>query len=201
MISREKRPPNNLMPISIIRQILDDVALRDDTIEELHSRLMLILNRLVSYGLLLNASKCQLFIKSRVFLGFLVSEYGIAADSEKVAAIRERPLLRTTSEIRDFVSAAGYLRCLIKNLSEIAGTLIDQSVGQKNQPVILTKESIISYNKIKEALTTAPLIKKFNWKLPIIIESDASQKCVGVVLLQPHLHYTNGNRSFLHPIA
>lgn len=92
--------------------LLDDVAIWGDTIEELHSRLILILNRFVSYGLLLNASKCRFFIKSGVFLGFLVSENGIAADPEKVAAIRDRPLPRTTSEIRGFVSAAGYLRLL-----------------------------------------------------------------------------------------
>lgn len=45
-----------------IAGLLDDVAIWGDTIEELHSRLMLILNRFVSYGLLLNASKCRLFV-------------------------------------------------------------------------------------------------------------------------------------------
>jgi hypothetical protein len=34
--------------------------------------------------------------------------------------------------------------------------------------------------------------------LPIIIESDASIKAAGAVLLQPHLH---GDQSVLHPVA
>ncbi|POS82548.1 hypothetical protein EPUL_005935, partial [Erysiphe pulchra] len=186
---------------SFVAGLLDDVAVWGDTVEELHSRLLTILKRFVSYGLLLNTSKCRLFVTSGVFLGFVISEDGIAADPEKVAAIRDRPMPSTTSEIRGFIGAAGYLRSLIKNFSQLAGPLTDQSVGPKNKPVKLSAESINSWRTIKNVLTTTPLVKKFDWRLPIVLETDASQKFLGAVLLQPHLHFIDKQRSILHPIA
>ncbi|POS83058.1 hypothetical protein EPUL_004164 [Erysiphe pulchra] len=146
---------------SFVAGLLDDVAVWGDTVEELHSRLVTILKRFVTYGLLLNTSKCYLFVTSGVFLGFVISEDGIAADPKKVAAIRDRLMPSTTSEIRGFIGAAGYLRSLIKKFSQLA------------------------------------ILKKFDWRLPIVLETDALEK----FLLQPHLHYIDKQRSILHPIA
>ena len=65
----------------------------------------------------------------------------------------------------------------------------------------LTKDSIDSHYKIKKALTTTPLVKNFNWQLPITLETDATQRFIGAVLLQPHLNSKNSERSFLHWVA
>lgn len=62
---------------------LDDVAVWGDSVEELHSRLLLVLQRFVIYDLLLNSSRCKLFVSSGTFLGFLISKEGIAVDPEK----------------------------------------------------------------------------------------------------------------------
>ncbi|KAI0992947.1 hypothetical protein K3495_g15237 [Podosphaera aphanis] len=182
--------------------LLDDVCVWGDTRDELHSRLLKIFSRFADYGPLLNSQKCRLFVTQGVFLGFLISKNGIAADPEKVAAIRDRPMPKTTSEIRGFVNAAGYLRSLIKDFSQLAGPLTDQSIGPKNTPVRLTVDSMNSWKKIRDALTSAPVIRKFDWRLPVVIESDASQRFIGAVLLQPQLYTSNNlTRSTLHPIA
>lgn len=182
--------------------LLDDVAVWADSRDQLHTRLLSIFSRFSEYGLLLNASKCKLFVSKGVFLGFVISEEGISADPEKVSAIRNRPMPTTTTEIRGFVSAAGYLRKLISNFSKLSGPLTDLSVGQKNQPIKLTLEAVKSWEAIKEAMSTAPIVKKFNWRLPIIVETDASQKFVGAALLQPHTHTNPGiQNSILHPVA
>ncbi|KAI1004419.1 hypothetical protein K3495_g3793 [Podosphaera aphanis] len=174
--------------------LLDDVCVWGDSFEQLHSRLLQIFTRFVAYGLLLNAAKCKLFVQQGVFLGFLISKHGISADPEKVAAIRNRPIPSTTSEIRGFVNAAGYLRSLIKNFSALA--------GPKNAPVQLNIEAINSYNRIKEPLSSAPVVQKFDWKLPVVLESDASQQFIGSALLQPHLHSKpEKKQSLLHPVA
>lgn len=115
--------------------LLDDVVVWADTVESLHSKLMSIFSRFVQYGLILNASKCKLFVPDGVFLGFLISKNGISADPAKVAAIHNRPIPSTTSEIRGFVNAAGYLRSLIKDFSKLSGPLTDQSLAPKNKAV------------------------------------------------------------------
>lgn len=81
---------------------------------------------------------------------------------------------KTTSEIRGLVSVAGHLRCLIKNFSVLAGPSSDQSIGPKNKPVVITAELVKSWQNIKNALVSAPPVRKFDWRLPVILETDAS---------------------------
>lgn len=69
-------------------------------------------------------------------------------------------------------------------------------------PIKLIPEAVQSYKAIKEAMSKAPLLKKFNWRLPTIVEIDASQKIIGVALLQSHTHINLGIlNSILHPVA
>ncbi|POS84076.1 hypothetical protein EPUL_004293 [Erysiphe pulchra] len=107
-----------------IAGLLDDVAFWEHTIKELHVQLLQVLDSFALYGLLLNPAKCNLFVTTELFLGFVISENGITADPEKDSAIRDRPMPKTTSEIRGFVGAAGYLRFLMKNFSALASQLI-----------------------------------------------------------------------------
>ncbi|KAI1003154.1 hypothetical protein K3495_g5051 [Podosphaera aphanis] len=182
--------------------LLDDICFWGNTEAELHSRLKLIFEWFVHYGLLLNSTKCRPFMQQGIFLGFCVSETGITADPEKISAIRDRPMPSNTSEIRSFVNAAGYLRSLIKNFSKLAEPLINQTVGPKKCPVNLTNESIKSWKQIKDAVTSVPVVRKFDWRRPIILETNSSQTFVGAVLLQPYLHHSNEKPiSILHPIA
>jgi hypothetical protein len=50
-----------------------------------------VFKRLVKYGIMVKVRKTVMFVTSGVFLGFVVLKEGIAADFDKVAAIRNRP--------------------------------------------------------------------------------------------------------------
>lgn len=71
--------------------------------------------RFDQYGLVLNFGKTRLFVAAGVFLGFWINLEGITADPKKVAAIRDRPMPRTTTEIRAFIHSAGYLQSFTHN--------------------------------------------------------------------------------------
>ncbi|KAI0991781.1 hypothetical protein K3495_g16406, partial [Podosphaera aphanis] len=105
---------------------------------------------------------------------------------------------KTTTEIRAFVNAAGYFCHLINRYAEISGPLTDLTGGGKNIPVRLSPAAKSAWLKIKDAITSLPVVKVFDWRKPVILETDASQFFVGACLLQPHLHY---DKSFLHPVA
>ncbi|KAI1007597.1 hypothetical protein K3495_g627 [Podosphaera aphanis] len=90
--------------------LFDDVAVWGNSILQLNDRLLLIFSRFIEYGLLLNSAKCRLFVSSGGFFSFIVSDKGISADPQKVAAIKDMPMPTTTSKIRGFVNTAGYLR-------------------------------------------------------------------------------------------
>lgn len=181
--------------------LIDDISVWADDLETLHKRLKKIIARLNEYELLLSMKKSRFFMRSGVFLGFMVSSQGIEADPRKVAVVRDRPLSNTTTDIRAFVHAAGYLQTLIPHFAELSAPLTALGVGSKNTPVQVTPEAVIAFNAIREALTTTPVVKSFDWKLPVVIETDASATCLGAAPFQPHLRINNRGkqRSFLHP--
>ncbi|KAI0991707.1 hypothetical protein K3495_g16480, partial [Podosphaera aphanis] len=88
--------------------LLDDIAAWADSRRELHVRLLLLFERLHEYGMLLNTRKTNLFVSKGTFLGFVIDKNGITADPDKVAAIRDRPMPETTTQVRGFVNGAGY---------------------------------------------------------------------------------------------
>ncbi|KAI0997921.1 hypothetical protein K3495_g10268 [Podosphaera aphanis] len=179
--------------------LLDDVCIFADTKEQLHQRNLLVMKWLVEYGILLNDAKCRFFVNQGIFLGFLISEPGIQDDPDKVSAVRNRPMPKTTSDIRGFISAAGYMRFLIKNFSQLCEPLHELMKGPKNCKFVLGKDATKAWKHIRDAITTLPVVAMFQFSLPVVIESDASKKHVGGALLQPHLH-SNGKR-LLHPVA
>ncbi|KAI1001153.1 hypothetical protein K3495_g7046 [Podosphaera aphanis] len=182
--------------------LLDDVCVFADTVELLHQNLLLLFARSVKYGLILNASKCRFFVTEGIFLGFQISKHGIAADPSKISAIVDRPLPTTSTEIRSFVNAAGYFRSLINRFSDMSAPLTELSSGPKHSTISLTPEAIKAYQNIKDALTTTPVLRKFDWCLPIVVESDASMIAVGAALLQPHTQTRDSKpTSALHPVS
>lgn len=181
--------------------LLDDMAVWADTLEQLHERLLLLLARLEEYGMLLNTRKTALFVTTGTFLGFVVDKDGIHADPAKVAAIRDRPMPATTTEIRGFVNAAGYFRSLIPEYAKESGALTDQSVGPKGAPVTLSSQAQKQWKKIRDLITTIPLVKPFDWQLPCVVESDASDGFIGAAFLQPHMSTSDSTKRVLHPVA
>ncbi|KAI0990908.1 hypothetical protein K3495_g17279, partial [Podosphaera aphanis] len=159
--------------------LLDDVCIFADSTEELHQRMLKLFSRFAEYRLVLNPAKCRFFVPEGDFLGFIISENGVAADPKKIAAIRNRPIPSTTTEICSFINAAGYFRRLIHRFSDLSAPLTDLSVGPKNAPVSLMPEAKRSWQAIVTALTTTPVLRKFDWRLPVVIESDASKSAVG----------------------
>jgi hypothetical protein len=146
--------------------------------------------------MLFNVRKFVIYVTNGVFLGFVISIDGVTADSLKVAAIRDKPMPGTITEIRAFVNAAGYLRHLIKGYAEKSGPLTDLTGGPKDQPVTLSAEAQTAWREIRDLITNLPIFKPFDWCLPVVLETDASLKYIGAALLQPYMF---GNRSILHP--
>jgi hypothetical protein len=77
--------------IEFCARLLDDIAVWGNSMKQFHKRLKIVFKRLVEYGIMVNVRKTVMFVTSGIFLGFVVSKKGIAADSDKVAAIRNRP--------------------------------------------------------------------------------------------------------------
>jgi hypothetical protein len=124
-----------------IAGLLNDIVIWANDLQLLHKRVLCVFARLAKYGLMLNTQKSVIFVEKGIFLGFVVLRDGIAADPQKIAAIRNRPMPAITTEMKAFVNAAGYLRHLISRYAELASPLTELIGEAKNVPVKLLQKA------------------------------------------------------------
>ena len=117
-----------------------------------------------------------------IVLGHKISGDGIEVDPAKVEAIEKLPYPKDIKGIRSFLGHAGFYRRFIKDFSKISKLLTN--LLQKDVPFSFNDDCIESFNILKKALITAPIIQPPDWKLPFEIMCDASDYAVGAVLGQ-----------------
>lgn len=102
-------------------------------------------------------------------------------DKEKVAAIMERPEPKSIKALRGFLGLTGYYRRFIKDYGKIARPLTD--LLKKGQFCWMSQGSE-AMRKLKEVITSAPILTSPNFTQQFYIECDALIRGVGVVLSQ-----------------
>jgi hypothetical protein len=116
------------------------------------------------------------------FLGHIVSEEGIATDPSKIESVKDWPVPKTRTEVLAFKGLAGYYRRFVENFSEIAGPL--SALTSEKVPFIWGVEEQKSFDQLKHALTTAPVLMAPDPRAPYLISTDASAFAIGGVLSQ-----------------
>lgn len=183
-------------------RLLDDILVFSDDRDMHDKQVRAVLTSLNSHGFVLQQRKCSWFQKSATFLGFIVSNNGISADSRKVQAISERPLPSTITELRSFLNASGYLRQFIAGFAEKATPLYDLTKGSPKPGTVikLVEQHQEAFNSIKNAIISAPLLRPIQFGAPSVIDTDASLTCIGAVLQQAFRNADTGKNE-LHPVA
>jgi hypothetical protein len=115
-----------------------------------------------------------------VVLGHCVSERGIEVDHANIEAREKLPYPRDIKGIRSFLGHAAFYRRFIKDLSKISKPLTN--ILQKDVPFSFSDDCVESFNVLKNALISAPIIQPRDWNLPFEIMCDASDYAVGAVL-------------------
>ena len=163
---------------------LDDIIVAGKTIEETVENFEKVLARLRSAGLKLKPSKCTLFAKSVHYLGHVVSSEGISCDPEKVVCVKEWPVPKNVHDVRSFLGLAGYYREHIDSFSGIAEPMF--YLTRKGVKFHWSEACQDAFQKLKEALTSAPVLAYPDPKKEYILDTDASLFGMGAVLSQVH---------------
>jgi hypothetical protein len=90
--------------------------------------------------------------------------------------------LRDIRGIRSFLGHAGFYTRFIKDFSKISKPLTN--LLQKDVPFSFNDDCIESFNILKNALISSPIIQPPNWNLPFEIMYDASDYAIGAILGQ-----------------
>ena len=136
-------------------------------------------------GLKLKPEKCAFASSEVKYLGFVVSIDGVRPDPDKVKAVSEMEFPKTPKGMIRFLGAVNFYRDFIKNFSHISSVLYKMSQSnQKFRAKRNSHEAIESFNKLKSALLSDPVLSYPDFSLPFIIQCDASSIAIGAVLGQ-----------------
>ncbi|KAJ8033437.1 hypothetical protein HOLleu_23675 [Holothuria leucospilota] len=161
---------------------LDDVIVYGSTFEESLGRLKEVLGRLRAANLKLSPEKCNLFQPSVTYLGYVVSKKGVATDPQKVTDVKDWPRPQNLTDVRSFLGLCGYYRRFIEGFADIAAPLF--KLTEKKQTFDWDTDCETAVQRLKEALTSAPVLAYPNSCGRFILDTDASDFGVGAVLSQ-----------------
>ena len=166
----------------IMEVFMDDFIVYGKTFDHCLENLDRVLQQCEEKHLILNWEKCHFMVQEGIVLGHKVFEHGIEVDKAKIEVIEKLPPPTNVKGIRSFLGHAGFYRCFIKNFSQIARPLTN--LLAKDAPFIFSDECHESFQTLKKALISAPIIQPPDWNLPFEIMCDASDFAVGAVLGQ-----------------
>ena len=179
---------------------LDDILIyTEDTGSEHTNAVKWVLGRLLQHGLYANIQKCRFNQDEVRFLGYIISPQGIRMEEERISSIRDWPQPLCVRDIQVFIGFANFFRRFIKGSSKIARPLTSmlKTTGAKlpSTGTFLTSEAVQAFEKLKQAFITAPVLRHFDVKRRIRVETDASGYAIGDVLCQ------QDDEGHWHPVA
>lgn len=167
---------------------LDDILIYSSSWEDHLSHLEAVLQLLHQDGWKVKPSKCTFAQRSIAYMGHIISADGVATDPSKNFAIQDWPTPITVKELRRFLGLSGYYRKFVRHYGIISKPLTN--LLRKDVLFVWTSETEDSFQALKTALVTAPVLALPDFSLPFTIETDACAIGIGAVISQ------NG-----HPLA
>ena len=123
-------------------------------------------------NLVLNCEKCHFLVQEGIVLGHKVSFNDIKVDPTKIDVIRNLSVLTSVTGVRSFLGHAGFYRRLILRFSTLTKPL--NEFLQINVEFNFDERCLNSFNRLKQALISVPIVQAPDWSLPFELMCDAS---------------------------
>jgi len=169
----------NLPPI---KWFMDDIVIHSTSVESHLKQLRRLFNRLREVNIKLNAEKCTWLENKIKLLGHVVSNGKIEMDNEKLSVIRNRLKPSNVKQVQQFLGLCNYYRRFIKDFANISKPLY--SLLSKDVPFVWSDSCEEAFLKLKDALTSYPVLRSPVKERIFTIYTDASGYALGAVLTQ-----------------
>ncbi|GFW83836.1 retrovirus-related Pol polyprotein from transposon 297 [Trichonephila clavipes] len=163
---------------------MDDVIVTSPSFNEHIDQLNQVFTFLRDARLTLNKEKCHFSCAELKYLGLITSKEGTETDNSKVKAIAEMKPPKNNREVSKFLGMAGWYQKFIPQYADICEPLF--RLKKKGAKFNWSTEAQDAFNKVKRALTDAPVLQLPNFKEQFTLFTDASGVGIGDVRNQNH---------------
>ena len=169
------------MPDVCVVYINDLMIFMPTDSQEEHDRIVLkVLKRIRNNDLFVKPEKCRFRVTEVDFLRMIVSCDGIKMDPEKVNAILKWPELTNVKQVHAFLGLGNFYRRFIKDYAIISRPMVDLTC--KDVIFNFSDKEKASFEALKAAFTTVPVLQYPDQDHEFRLETDASEFAVGGVI-------------------
>ena len=128
--------------------------------------------------LTLNPDKMQFRLPQVSFFGHQWSARGLSPDPKKIAAVKRMELPQDMEMMRSLLGLVNYLNRFSPHLAELSELL------RQNMEFELTESVHVAFSRTKEEISKNVTLPYFNPGRPTTLQTDASKRGLGAVILQ-----------------
>lgn len=161
---------------------LDDILIYSTSLQEHIEKLRLVFQRLRDTKFKIQLDKSEFLRKEVAYLGHVVTPNGVKPNPDKVIAIKNYPLPKTTKEIKGFLGLLGYYRRFINNFAKITKPMT--KCLKKGAKIEHNEEFLNCFEKCKNLLINEPILQYPDFSKTFNLTTDASNFALGAVLSQ-----------------
>ena len=172
---------------SFCQTYFDDIFVytKTNVIEDHLIALDKVLKRCEEKELYVKFSKCIFCSTEIPCLGDFIGCDGIRMDPDKIRIIKEWPIPRTKQQMQSFIGTCVYVLKYCENFAELITPLTNATRNKtKHEKIQLSKLQLESFNKLKEVLSSPPVLAHPDFTLPFHVKMDASDFAIGGYLFQ-----------------
>ncbi|KAL0932741.1 reverse transcriptase domain protein [Colletotrichum truncatum] len=172
---------------------LDDILIFSKTLEDHKKHVHQVLRKLQDAKLLVEPEKSKFHAKEVEFLGFTIAPGILKMSKDKIAAVRDWPILQNVKDVQSFIGYVNYYRRFLEGYLDKNDPLT--RLSKKDVPWQWEEEQEQAFNEIKQQVTSEPILVIPNPEKPFEVETDSSDYAIGGQLGQ------RDDEGRLHPCA
>ena len=168
---------------------LDDILIYSENISAYTKHFQQALLKLGATRLFLDIRKCDFSVYEVKYLDLIISTKGLNMDCSKVETIQNWKVPCCVKDVQSFLRFANFYQRFISGYSKIAAPLTSLTKTTRKSfmfPWNSEGPEQKTFESLKKAFTTDPLLAHFNPGLETWVKSDASDYLVAAVLSQKY---------------
>ena len=168
--------------LSGIVAIHDNICVFGKTREEHNTHLLQLMKTASKDGLVFNSYKCSIRQPQITFYGAIFTAQGMKPDPVKIQALQGLPTPENHKQLQSFLGLINSLQSFLSNLASKTTFLREQVLHWDWNPSTDAAFHILKQWIYSTLLKTT--LAYFDCRKPVVIQTDASQYCLGAALLQ-----------------